>query len=50
MGTQILQKASMLDVRNLASLNLFSKFLARRITVEAPWVRLPGIPETLGKQ
>lgn len=44
MGNQILQKASMLDVRNLASLNLLSKFLARKITVEASWARAARYP------
>ena len=46
---QTLQNTSMLKVRNLASLNLSGRFLARKATVKLPRVKKPKYPRTKWK-
>ena len=44
--TQTLQNTSMLNVRNLASLNVSGRFQARKATVKLPWDKKPRCPRT----
>ena len=44
-----MQNTSMLKVRNLASLNLSGRFLARKATVKLPRVKKPKYPRTKWK-
>ena len=44
--TQTLQNTSMLKVRNLASLNLSGRFLAKKATVKLPRAKDPKYPRT----
>ena len=46
---QTLQNTSMLKVRNLASLNLSGRFLARKATVKLPRAKKPKYPRTKWK-
>ena len=46
---QTLQNTSMLKVRNLASLNLSGRFLARKVTVKLPRAKKPKYPRTKWK-
>ena len=44
--TQTLQNTSILNVRNLASLNVSGRFLARKAKVKLPRANKPRYPKT----